>query len=279
MVVFPNCKINIGLRIGSKRADGFHNLSTIFIPIPLTDALEILPANTPNGKQVIYSHSGSAIDSTEADNLCIKAYYLLQKDFPLIPAVRLHLHKAIPMGAGLGGGSADASFTLQLLNNQFRLNLSTKQLIDYSLQLGSDCPFFIINKPCFATGRGEILEELHIDLSAYKIMLINPGIHINTGWAFKQHQLSGTNSSTDNITALINEPIETWKNNLTNDFELPVFDLHPEIKKIKEDLYSNGAKYAAMSGSGSTMYGIFEKDSIPTIKFPENYFLKTLQLS
>ena len=279
MVVFPNCKINIGLCIGSKRADGFHNLSTIFIPIPFTDALEILPANSPTNKQVIYNQSGNAIDSAEADNLCIKAYHLLQKDYPLLPAIRLHLHKTIPMGAGLGGGSADASFTLQLLNNQFQLNLSTNQLIDYSLLLGSDCPFFIINKPCFATGRGEILEELIVDLSAYKIMLINPGIHINTGWAFKQLQLSGTNQTTNNIKEVINQPIETWKHHLTNDFELPVFDLHPEIKKIKEILYDNGAKYAAMSGSGSTMYGIFDKDSIPTIKFPENYFLKTLQLS
>ncbi len=279
MVVFPNCKINIGLRIGSKRADGFHNLSTIFIPIPLTDALEILPADSPADKQVIFSQSGNAIDSTEANNLCIKAYHLLQKDFPFLPAVRLHLHKAIPMGAGLGGGSANASFTLQLLNNQFKLNISTSQLIDYSLQLGSDCPFFIINKPCFATGRGEILEELIVDLSAYKIMLINPGIHINTGWAFKQLKLSGANSATDNLAAIINEPIETWKDHLTNDFELPVFDLHPELKKIKEVLYNNGAKYAAMSGSGSTIYGIFENDSIPTIKFPGNYFLKTLHLS
>lgn len=278
MVVFPNCKINIGLRIGSKRPDGFHNLSTIFIPIPLTDALEIIPAASATGKQVIYSQSGITIDGNEADNLCIKAYNLLKQDFPMLPAVRLHLHKNIPMGAGLGGGSADASFTLQLLNNQFQLNLSTSQLIDYSLQLGSDCPFFIINKPCFATGRGEILEELVLDLSAFKIMLVNPGIHINTGWAFKQLQISGTHSAGDHLTALINEPIETWKINLTNDFELPVFELHPEIKKIKEVLYSNGAKYAAMSGSGSTIFGIFKKDSIPTIKFPENYFLKTLQL-
>ena len=278
MVVFPNCKINIGLRIGSKRADGFHNLSTIFIPIPLTDAVEIIPATSANGKQVIYSQSGIAIDGNEADNLCIKAYYLLQKDFPQLPAVRMHLHKNIPMGAGLGGGSADASFTLQLLNKQFQLNLSTTQLIDYSLQLGSDCPFFIINKPCIATGRGEILEELLLDLSSYTIMLVNPGIHINTGWAFKQLQLSGTESAPDNLTAIIKEPIDSWKNDLTNDFELPVFHLHPEIKKIKEVLYSNGAKYAAMSGSGSTIFGIFEKDCIPTIKFPESYFLKLLQL-
>lgn len=278
MVVFPNCKINIGLRIGSKRADGFHNLSTIFIPIPLTDAVEIIPATSANGKQVIYSQSGIAIDGNDADNLCIKAYYLLQKDFPQLPAVRMHLHKNIPMGAGLGGGSADASFTLQLLNKQFQLNLSTTQLIDYSLQLGSDCPFFIINKPCIATGRGEILEELLLDLSSYTIMLVNPGIHINTGWAFKQLQLSGTESAPDNLTAIIKEPIDSWKNDLTNDFELPVFHLHPEIKKIKEVLYSNGAKYAAMSGSGSTIFGIFEKDCIPTIKFPESYFLKLLQL-
>ncbi len=278
MVVFPNCKINIGLSICSKRADNFHNLSTIFIPIPLTDALEIIPAASSTAKQVIYSQSGITIDGNETDNICVKAYYLLKKDFPMLPAVRLHLHKNIPMGAGLGGGSADAAFTLQLLNNQFKLNLSTSQLIDYSLQLGSDCPFFIINQPCFATGRGEILEELDLDLSAYKIMLINPGIHINTGWAFKQLQLSGTQPAANNFKEIINEPIETWKAFLTNDFELPVFELYPEIKNIKEVLYSHGAKYAAMSGSGSTIFGIFEKYSIPTIKFPKNYFLKTLQL-
>ena len=278
MVVFPNCKINIGLSIGSKRADDFHNLSTIFIPIPLTDALEIIPAASSTAKQVIYSQSGITIDGNEADNICVKAYYLLKKDFPMLPAVRLHLHKNIPMGAGLGGGSADAAFTLQLLNNQFKLNLSNSQLIDYSLQLGSDCPFFIINQPCFATGRGEILEELDLDLSAYKIMLINPGIHINTGWAFKQLQLSGTQPAAINFKEIINEPIETWKALLTNDFELPVFELYPEIKNIKEVLYSHGATYAAMSGSGSTIFGIFKKYSIPTIKFPKNYFLKTLQL-
>ncbi len=278
MVVFPNCKINIGLRIGSKRADGYHNLSTIFIPIPLTDAIEIIPATSATGKQVIYSQSGITIDGSEADNLCIKAYHLLQKDFPLLPAVRMHLHKNIPMGAGLGGGSADATFTLRLLNNLFQLNLSTSQLINYSLQLGSDCPFFVINKPCFATGKGEILEELMVDLSAYKIMLINPGIHISTGWAFKQLQLSGTHSDAYNLTAIIKEPIATWKNNLTNDFEFPVFQLHPEIKKIKEVLYSNGAQYAAMSGSGSTIFGIFEKNAIPTINFSETYFLKTYPL-
>ena len=278
MVVFPNCKINIGLRIGSKRADGYYNLSTIFIPIPLTDAIEIIPATSATGKQVIYSQSGFTIDGSEADNLCIKAYHLLQKDFPLLPAVRMHLHKNIPMGAGLGGGSADATFTLRLLNNLFQLNLSTSQLINYSLQLGSDCPFFVINKPCFATERGEILEELMVDLSAYKIMLINPGIHISTGWAFKQLQLSGIHSDAYNLTAIIKEPIATWKNNLTNDFELPVFQLHPEIKKIKEVLYSNGAQYAAMSGSGSTIFGIFEKNAIPTINFSETYFLKTYPL-
>jgi len=156
MVVFPNCKINLGLHITGKRDDGFHNLETIFYPIPLKDALELI-SNTNNNPEVEFTGTGLIVDGNAADNLCVKAYHLLKKDFPQLPTVKIHLHKAIPMGAGLGGGSADAAFMLKLLNTKFDLNISTAQLINYSLQLVSDCPFLIINKPCFARGRGEVL--------------------------------------------------------------------------------------------------------------------------
>jgi len=179
MVSFPNCKINLGLNIVNKRDDGYHDIETAFFPIQLKDALELVEK-----EKFEFSTSGIAIEGEPEKNLCIKAYDLLKKDFPQLPAVQMHLHKAIPMGAGLGGGSADGAFTLKLLNKKFELNLSEKQLINYSLQLGSDCPFFILNKPCFATGRGEILEQMEPDLSQYKFLIVHPPIHVSTAWAF-----------------------------------------------------------------------------------------------
>ena len=277
MVVFPNCKINLGLQILSKRADGFHNLSTVFYPVLLHDALEIIRSNEPSpANNILFSHSGFQIDGNESNNLCIKAYQVLKKDFPQIPAIQMHLHKAIAMGAGLGGGSADAAFTLKLLNEKFQLNLSNGQLINYSLQLGSDCPFFIINKPCIATGRGEIMEPIDLNLSGYQIVLVNPGIHINTGWAFSQLNIEEHISSKSNLKKIISQPIETWKNELKNDFEPAVFLAHPTIKSIKEKLYHQSAIYAAMSGSGSTIFGIFKKELLPKFNFPASYILKTI---
>ena len=272
MVTFPNCKINLGLHILGKREDGFHNLETIFYPVPFEDVLELIP-NTNNKTAVEFTGTGLTVDGSAADNLCIKAYHLLKKDFPQLPAVKIHLHKAIPIGAGLGGGSADSSFMLKLLNERFHLNLSTSQLINYSLQLGSDCPFFIINNPCFATGRGEVLEEVAVDLSMYKIVLINPGIHINTGWAFSKITLSSSNKS---VKEIIQQPIETWKEELKNDFEQPVFVTHPQIKEIKESLYQQGAIYTAMSGSGSTVFGIFDQNTDSVVLKDSNYFIKII---
>lgn len=281
MVVFPNCKINIGLRVGQKRADDFHNLETIFIPIPLNDVLEILPVPYQPEKQITYSQSGNNIEGAEADNICIKAYHLLKTDFPQLPSIQMHLHKAIPTGAGLGGGSADGAFTLCLINDLFKLNLSTDQLISYALLLGSDCPFFILNKPCFATGRGELLTPVTINLTGYTIVIINPGIHINTGWAFSQlnqYRDALPLQTMPNMQDAIQQPVTNWKHHLANDFELPAFDQYPELKTIKETLYSNGADYAAMSGSGSTMYGIFSTEKIPHLNLPANYFVKKLLL-
>lgn len=276
MIVFPNCKINLGLRILRKRNDGFHDLETVFYPLPLYDVLEIIgdADSNQNETAIKFSSSGISITGTTADNLCIKAYHLLQKDFPQLPPVQMHLHKAIPTGAGLGGGSADAAFGLKLISEKFNLDLSTSQLINYSLQLGSDCPFFIINKPCFATGRGEILEPLSTDLSAYTFIIVNPGIHINTAKAF-----SGITPAlpAKSVNEIIQQPVETWKAELINDFEKSVFSQHPEIEIIKNNLYQKGAIYAAMSGSGSTVYGIFEKNAIPEFNFAAHYFTKKLQ--
>ena len=271
MVSFPNCKINIGLNILSKRDDGYHNLQTVFYPLAIKDIIEIIPS--ADKEAVIYSHSGLDIFSKAENNLCIRAYHLLRQDFPGLPHIRMHLHKTIPMGAGLGGGSADAAFVLLLLNEQFSLGLSQEKLVAYALQLGSDCPFFIMNKPCFATGRGEMMEPVELDLSAYRLAIINPRIHVNTAMAFK-HITPGENST--DLKALIARPADTWKEAIVNDFEQPVFLQHPAIREIKEKLYEQGALYASMSGSGSTVFGIFDKNAAPTFNFPGHYFFRWL---
>lgn len=256
MLSFPNCKINLGLHILNKREDGFHNLATVFYPVAIKDALEIIPSASTS--QIEFTQTGLTVEGNAAANICVKAYHLLKNDFPQLPGIKMHLHKTIPMGAGLGGGSADGAFALQLLSTKFELNLSQQQLINYALQLGSDCPFFIINQPCYATGRGEILEPITLHLSAYKIAVINPGIHVNTGWAFSQLSGNSRPAGSKSLKEIIEQPLFTWKEELTNDFETPVFNTHPPIKTIKETLYGMGAVYAAMSGSGSTVYGIFE---------------------
>ena len=271
MITFPNAKINLGLTILNKREDGFHNLETIFLPIHIKDVLEIIPS-----EKFEFNTSGNTIDVKPEENICTKAYRLLKKDFPDLPAAKIHLHKATPLGAGLGGGSADGAFTLKLLNQKFNLNLSTIQLINYALQLGSDCPFFIYNTPSIASGRGEILEEVNLDLSCYKIIVVNPGIHINTGWAFTQLTPALPSKSIKNI---IHQPVTTWKDELKNDFEEPVFKQHPEIKSIKDELYNKGAIYASMSGSGSSVYGIFKKEETLKLSFPENFFVREILLS
>lgn len=278
MVVFPNCKINIGLNILDKRADGFHNLETVFIPVPLKDSLEIIRAKE-NAEDVILTQSGLPVDGDLDNNLCVKAYHLLKKDFPQLPAIQMHLHKAIPMGAGLGGGSADAAFTLQLLNDKFHLGLTIEQLISYSLMLGSDCPFFIINQPCYATGRGEKLEPLDISLAGYRLVLINPGIHINTGWAFTQLKNEpAANRRSKNLYQQIQQPVQNWRNSISNDFETAVFAIHPQLKAIKEMLYAKGAVYAAMSGSGSTLYGLFDQWHQPVLETERDWVVNDVLL-
>jgi 4-diphosphocytidyl-2-C-methyl-D-erythritol kinase len=269
MLVFPNCKINLGLHITGKRTDGFHNLETVFYPVAIKDALEIIPSTLDT--DIKFSASGKTVNVQDDDNICVKAFRLLKKDFPQLPNIKMHLHKNIPMGAGLGGGSADASAVLVMLNDMYALNMSTEKLIAYALQLGSDCPFFIHNKACFATGRGEVLEPIQIDLSNYKILIVNPGIHVNTGAAFKG--LDANNfSPAGALEATVKGDILTWKQNLKNDFEKLVFEQHPTIEKIKDNLYAQGALYSAMSGTGSTVFGIFEKSTMIELNFPAHYF-------
>jgi 4-diphosphocytidyl-2-C-methyl-D-erythritol kinase len=269
MLLFPNAKINLGLNIISKRSDGYHDLESIFYPIQIRDAIEII-----ENEDFEFSNSGFVIEGDKQNNLCLKAYHLLKKDYPHLPTVQMHLHKAIPVGAGLGGGSANGAFTLKLLKEKFDLSLSEKQLLDYALQLGSDCPFFILNKPCFAKGRGELLAQIALDLASFKFIIVHPGIHISTAWAFSQ--LSGRLQRPDNyksINKVIQQPISTWKDELKNDFEEPVFSQFPEIKKIKDELYDAGAIYSSMSGSGSAVYGIFKKEDRIAVSFPKNYLI------
>ena len=272
MVTFPNCKINLGLNILRKREDGFHDISTLYYPIPFTDALELIPHPDKNSRPE-FTTSGLVIEGNPEDNLCLMAYHALKQDHPDLPAVKIHLHKSVPIGAGLGGGSADAAFLLKMLVEKFNLTVSPEKLHQHAIRLGSDCPFFLVNQPCLASGRGEILEEITTDLSPYKIILVNPGIHINTAWAFSQIEPGIPETG---IREIISQPVESWKDTLKNDFEGAVFKEFPEIKYIREELYKQGAVYAVMSGSGSTVFGIFDKNSSPSLFAGKNYFIKII---
>lgn len=271
MLVFPNCKINLGLQVRYKRNDGYHELATIFYPLPLCDAFEIIRAQA-TGSEVSFSSSGLPIPGNTASNLCIKAYHLLRQRYPRLPAVQMHLHKAIPMGAGLGGGSSDGAFALQLLVQMFALPCTAEELQQMALELGSDCPFFLYNRPCYATGRGEILEPLQLDLSGYDWLVVHPGIHVATGAAFAALQRTLTPPQhLPDLRTTIQLPLQQWKEVLMNDFEAPVFAMHPEIGALRNQLYAAGALYASMSGSGSAVYGIFQPGTLPQPDFPEHY--------
>jgi 4-diphosphocytidyl-2-C-methyl-D-erythritol kinase len=272
MVEFPNCKINIGLNIVGKRADGFHDLETVFYPVPVHDILEVLPSHLEDH----FTQTGLKIEGPSSNNLCMKAVALVRAQFPDLPPVNIHLHKAIPMGAGLGGGSGNGAHMLLLLNKKFNLGLSTQQLIDLALQIGSDCPFFIINKPCFAWSRGEMMEPVDLSLKGYQLVLINPGVHINTGWAFTQLQPKATKFSLKEITNI--QP-ESWKQCIINDFQQPVAAHHPIIAAIINYCYEHGAIYASMTGSGSTCFALFQAGkALPSFHLFTNCWMKTMVL-
>lgn len=267
MIVFPNCKINLGLNVVRKRDDGYHDVETVFYPLAIKDGLEAIRA-----AEMSFSTSGLAIAGQAENNLVWKAYQLLKADYPQMAPVAIHLHKQIPMGAGLGGGSADGAFMLQLLNDLFHLQISNAQLRQYAARLGSDCAFFIENTPCLGTGRGEVLQPVPLDLSAYTFVLVYPQLHVATQAAFATLVPAKPVKSVANI---IQQPVATWKHDLVNDFEQTVGRLYPEILEIKRALYQHGALYAAMSGSGSAVFGIFDNNqvSIPTLPSRHQIFV------
>lgn len=252
MVSFPNAKINIGLRVIAKRNDGYHDLETVFYPVNWCDLLEIIPCKNSTA----FSSGGLPITGDTFSNLCMKAWHLLKRDFKL-PEIQMHLHKIIPMGAGLGGGSADAVYVLLLVNKIFNLQLSENTLKAYAIQLGSDCPF-LINEPCIAKGRGEIIKPINLDLSGKYISIVQPDIQVSTATAFSSIK---PETPENDLFGLIKKPIETWKNSIKNDFESSVFKKFPSIEQLKNKMYETGALYAAMSGSGSAVYGIFNQNS------------------
>lgn len=261
MLTFPCAKINLGLNITSKREDGYHNLETIFYPVPLTDALEVklMHDDFPSDEPCDLKITGNAVDCDEKNNLVVKAYTLLAQDFKL-PRVHTHLVKRIPMQAGLGGGSADGAFMIRLLDERFRLNMGIAEMERYASRLGSDCAFFITTEPSFATGRGEVLEPVNIaehNLQGYYIAIVKPAIAVSTREAFKQIICRQPEHCCRDI---VRQPVETWKTVLTNDFEEPAFKQHQELADIKQRLYDLGAVYAQMSGSGSAFFGLFRTD-------------------
>ncbi|MBN2765420.1 MAG: 4-(cytidine 5'-diphospho)-2-C-methyl-D-erythritol kinase [Paludibacteraceae bacterium] len=254
MLSFPNAKINIGLNIIEKRSDGYHNIETIFYPIGLCDVLEVEPSDTCDDYS--FSSSGIAIDGDSEQNLILKAYRLLQQDFPL-PPVDISLVKQIPFGAGLGGGSADAAYMLKMLNDIAKLDLSDEQLEVYAVKLGADCPVFIRNKPVFATGIGNVFSETDLSLAGYFLVLIKPDIHVSTPEAYS---LVVPSKPVKSLRELVKLPVEEWKGVIQNDFEKSVFERYPRIAQIKEKLYMAGALYASMSGSGSSVYALFASE-------------------
>jgi 4-diphosphocytidyl-2-C-methyl-D-erythritol kinase len=253
----PNAKINLGLRILSKRPDAYHEIETLMYPIPITDSLHLEMAD-----ELVYTSEGVPIPGNPDENLCVKAFKLLQHDFG-IAAVHMHLHKQIPIGAGLGGGSSDAAFVLKGLNQLFQLDLSTPALENYAALLGSDCPFFITNKPALASGRGEVLQTYALDLAGLTLVLVKPPISVGTAEAYSAVK---PNPIGESLASILQKPIRNWQNELKNDFEDSVFPKYPIIREIKSFLYKHGAIYASMSGSGSSVFGLFEGQT-PTVDF------------
>jgi 4-diphosphocytidyl-2-C-methyl-D-erythritol kinase len=259
MISFPNAKINLGLHVTEKRSDGFHNLETVFFPVGWCDALEFTEAD-----KLTFTSSGIAISGDPESNLVMKAYRLLGKDYKL-PALNIHLHKQIPFGAGLGGGSSDAAFMLTMLNKRYNLNISEAKLVDYAAALGSDCPFFILNKPVYAKGRGELMNIIDLRLNGWWLLIVKPALEVSTADAFK---FVVPQKSEFTLTDLISRPVPEWKNKVKNQFESSVFEQFNGIENIRETMYNLGAEYASMSGSGSCVFGLFSK---PLYNF-QNHF-------
>jgi 4-diphosphocytidyl-2-C-methyl-D-erythritol kinase len=258
MIAFPCCKINLGLHVISKRSDGYHDIETCFYPIPWNDILEIIPSTKTN-----LFLTGNKVPGDLSTNIVFKAYQLLKKDFDL-KEVEIHLHKIIPTGAGLGGGSSDGAMALKILNELFNLKIAAEKLKEYALQLGSDCPFFLEATPKIATGRGEIMNVSPVNLSGLTVLIVKPEVHVSTAEAYAGIAPKKTEQP---LKEILQRPMTEWKNILKNDFEENVFRKHPIIGEIKNTLYAQGAMYAGMSGSGSSVFGLFEKKPVEGNKF------------
>ena len=276
MINFPIAKINLGLNVVEKRPDGYHNLQTVFYPVPIKDALEVQVMNEafPSDYDCDLKVTNITIEGDEQRNLVVRAYQLLKQDFPTLPRIHTHLWKGIPTQAGMGGGSSDCAYMLLLLNQQFHLGLTDEQLMQYAAKLGADCAFFILSRPCYAEGIGEKLQPIDLSLSGYYIAVVRPNIPVPTKEAFSRIH---PHYPAQNCRETVKQPIETWRDTLINDFEESVFALHPEIGAIKQQLYDMGATYAAMSGSGSALFGLFEEqpDSLSQA-FPNMFTFSSL---
>lgn len=264
MILYPNAKINLGLHVVEKRPDGFHNIETVFYPVGWQDILEVLPDETKTSG-VTLSISGIEIPGDPQENLCVKAYELISKEYPM-PAVKAHLHKQIPTGAGLGGGSSDAAFFIRALNEIFELNLAWGEMHHYAKQLGADCSFFIANKPMLAEGKGDQLESVLLSLTGFHILIVHPGIHVSTPEAYRGVTPRKPEIPLEEL--IQSAPIEDWKTILKNDFEISVFAKYPQLAELKNKMYAKGAVYAAMSGSGSAVFGIFRNEIDFADEFP-----------
>lgn len=275
MLTFPNAKINLGLNITEKRPDGYHNLETVFYPIPIEDALEITELQGAPGEKFRLHQAGLEIAGEADNNLVVRAYKLLDEQFHL-PPTDIHLFKHIPSGAGLGGGSADAAFMLKLLNEQFGLALTDDALEEYAARLGADCAFFIKNRPVYAEGIGNLFSPITLSLKGYRLWLVKPDIFVSTRDAFARIKPRRPQASLREIVKL---PVEEWKACMVNDFEGSVFPQFPAIGEIKEEMYRQGAVYASMSGSGSSVYGLFKADTeVPEVDFGEGTFQHRMTL-
>lgn len=251
MITFPNAKINIGLYITGKRPDGYHNIESVFYPIPLRDALEIVVAD-----ELKFTTSGLDIPGDQDKNLCLKAYHLMAESYEKVKPVHIHLQKNIPMGAGLGGGSADGAFTINLLNNFFNLNLDVTTRESIAAQLGSDCPFFIDNIPKLVTGRGEVMHTHPLNLKGWFLSVVSPQIHVSTSEAYAGIQPGSVSMDWEKLT----DDVSSWSEmGVVNQFEATVAKKHPKILDIKNQLLRDGALYASMTGSGSSVYGLFKE--------------------
>jgi 4-diphosphocytidyl-2-C-methyl-D-erythritol kinase len=259
MVAFPGCKINLGLHVLRRRPDGYHDLDTCFYPLPWSDVLEWLPSDP-----LTFTTTGLPIPGNDSDNLCLKAYHILKREHGIAPA-QGHLHKIIPMGAGLGGGSADGAYTLRILNELFELKLSTTQLTAYARQLGSDCAYFLQDGAARGTGRGDELEPVSLHLRGHYLVLVTPAVHVSTAQAY-----AGVTpkAPAESLAVTLARPIDEWKSVLVNDFESSVFARFPELGALKQKMYALGAVYASMSGSGSSVFGIFRAEVAREQHFP-----------